>query len=121
VPLHLDRGLAVFDAEIDRTPVRLLFATGASSLVLFTKAAAQGSGAKVDALLAQDEIGNYENKKVWLHLLRLGPVEFRKEPALVIFNPRPSQFDYDGLTSPPALGFSRVAVNLQEGTLAFSR
>lgn len=121
VPLHLDRGLAVFDAEIDQTPVHLLLDTGASTLVLFSKTAAQSSGAKIDALLGQEEIGNYENKTVLLRILRLGPVEFHKEPALMTFNPKPSQFDYDGLTSPPALGFSRIAVNLEEGTLAFSR
>jgi predicted aspartyl protease len=121
VPLRLDRGLAVFNAEIGHTPVRLLLDTGASSLVLFTKATAQTSGVKVDALLGQEDIGKFENKPVWLRMLKLGSVEFFKEPALLTLNPRPSQFDYDGVISPPVLGFSRVAVNVEAGTLAFSR
>lgn len=121
VPLRLDRGLAVFDAQIGQTPVHLLLDTGASSLVLFTKAAAQSSGVRINALLGQEEIGNFQNKPVWLRMLRLGSVEFHKEPALLTVNPRPTQLDYDGVISPPVLGFTQVAVNVEAGTLGFSR
>ena len=121
LPLRLDQGLAVFDAVIGDRPVHLLLDTGASSLVLFTKNVPQGTGSKADAVLEEEEIGNFQSKQVRLRRLRLGSAEFRKKPALVTVNPKPSQFDFDGLISPVALGLSRVAVNVAEGTLAFSR
>lgn len=119
VPLRLDRGLAVFDAEVNHTAVHLLLDTGASSLILFTKTLPLSS--RADALLDTDDIGKFDSRLVWLRIFRLGSVEFRKEPALLTLNPRPSQFDFDGLISPPALGISRVAVNVEAGTLGFSR
>lgn len=121
VPLRLDRGLAVFDAEIGNTRVHLLLDTGASTLVLFTRTSPRSPGEGIDAVLGAEEIGNFESKPVWLHMLRLGAAEFRKEPALMTFNPKPSQIDFDGLISPVALGLSRAAVNVEGGVLAFSR
>src|SRR5579863_9742769 len=38
VPFRLDRGLAVFEAQIDHTPMHLVFDTGAGSMVLFAQA-----------------------------------------------------------------------------------
>ena len=121
VPLRLDKGLAVFDAEIDHRSVHLLLDTGASSLILFRKLTAQDSGASVNAVLGTKEIGSYRSQPVWLRMLRLGPAEFRKEPALLTLNPKPSQFDFDGLISPTALGVSQVTVNIARGQLGFSR
>jgi len=105
LPLRLDQGLAVFDAEIDHTPVHLLFDTGAGFIVLFNKATPRAP----------------EEKKVWLRTLRLGAEEFGQKPALLTRNPKPSQLDVDGLMSPAALGISQVAVDLKAGVLAFSR
>jgi predicted aspartyl protease len=121
VPLRLDAGLAVFDAEIDQTPVHLLFDTGASSLVLFARATPQGPIAKADAVPQPEAIGNFESKQVRLRSLKLGAEEFRKKTALVTRNPKPSQLDFDGLMSPVALGISQVSVDLAGGVLAFSR
>jgi predicted aspartyl protease len=121
VPLRLDGGLAVFDAEIDSKPVHLLFDTGASSLILFVLAAPQGSQAKVEPVLGAEAIGNFESKQVRLRSLRLGAEEFRNRSALVARNPKPSQLDFDGLMSPVALGISRVSVDLEAGVLGFSR
>jgi predicted aspartyl protease len=121
VPLRLDRGLAVFDAEIDHTPVHLLLDTGAYSLTLFDRATPRSSGEKSDAVPAGKETGDSESKQIWVHTLRLGPEEFRQKSALVARNPKPSQLDFDGLMSPAALGISRVSVDLNGGVLAFSR
>jgi predicted aspartyl protease len=121
LPLRLDRGLAVFDAEIDHRPVHLLLDTGASSLVLFKTDAQPGWGATTAAGREPDSIGDLESKQVWLRSLRVGPEEFLQEPALVARNPKPSQIDFDGLMSPVALGISRVSVDLEGGVLAFSR
>ena len=112
IPLRLDRGLAVFDAEVDRTPVHLLFDTGASALILFTKAEPQNAeGAK----------GDFDGKQVWLRIVKLGPEEFRQQPALVSHNPTLAQYGFDGLVSPAALGISRISVDVQRGVLSFSR
>jgi predicted aspartyl protease len=121
IPLRLDRGLAVLDAEIDHLPVHLLFDTGAPSVVLFSGVASQGSKVKVNANLGPESVGSFESKQVRLRTLRLGSEEFRREPALVAGNPKPSQFDFDGLISPVALGISRISVDLKGGVLAFGR
>jgi predicted aspartyl protease len=121
VPLRLDAGLAVFDAEIDQTPVHLLFDTGASSLVLFSGVAALNSGVKTEANPGPQATGHFESNQIRLRSIRLGPEEFRKKPALVTNNPKPSQIDFDGLISPVALGVTKVSVDLKGGVLAFSR
>jgi predicted aspartyl protease len=121
VPLRLDQGLAVFDAEIDHTPVHLLFDTGAGFITLFNKVTPQSAGTKGDSAIESSKTAASEERKVWLRTLRLGAEEFGQKPALMIRNPKPSQLDFDGLMSPPALGISRVAVDLKAGVLAFSR
>ena len=119
LPLRLDQGLAVFDAEIDHTPVHLLFDTGAGSIVLFNKATPGSTGTKDTE--ESSKTADFEEKKVWLRTLRLGAEEFGQKPALLTRNPKPSQLNVDGLMSPAALGISRVAVDLKAGVLAFSR
>lgn len=121
VPLRLDRGLPVFDAEIDHRPVHLLFDTGASSLVLFAGVTAENLGTRSDTANEAKEIGKFDSKQVWLSTLRLGSEEFRQKPAQLALNPKPSQFDFDGLMSPRALGISRISVDLKGGVLGFSR
>jgi predicted aspartyl protease len=119
LPLRLDQGVAVFDAEIDHTPVHLLFDTGAGSIVLFNKATPGSTGTKDTE--ESSKTADFEEKKVWLRTLRLGTEEFGQKPALLTRNPKPSQLNVDGLMSPAALGISRVAVDLKAGVLAFSR
>jgi hypothetical protein len=106
VPLRIDQGLAVFDAEIDHAPVHLLLDTGAGFMTLFNKT---------------ERYAPSSDRKVWLSTLRLGAEEFGQKPALLTRNPKPSQIDFDGLMSPAALGFSQVAIDMQAGVLAFSR
>ncbi|HLY43426.1 MAG TPA: retropepsin-like aspartic protease [Terracidiphilus sp.] len=120
VPLRLDHGMAVFEVDIDHTPEHLLLDTGAGSIILFDKTALQDPNAQ-NINLSTQKVGDFESKHVWLRTLKLGPEEFRRKPALMTRNPKPSQLDYDGLISPAALGISQVAVDLQRGLLAFSR
>jgi hypothetical protein len=121
VPFRLYEGMAIFDVEIDRTPVHLLLDTGAGSIILFTKGTPHRPGAKDAAVRTPQQIGDFESKQVWLRTLRLGPEMFRRKPALMTLNPKPSRLDYGGLISPAALGISRVSVDLKGGVLAFSR
>src|ERR1700677_4436074 len=66
LPLRLDQGLAVFDAEIDHMPVHLLFDTGAGSMVLFNKATPRSTGTKDDTAEQPRRTAASEEKKVWL-------------------------------------------------------
>jgi len=119
VPLRRDGGLAVFDAEIDHRPVRLAFDTGAGTLVLFNTDATPRQ--VPDTASGRKNPASFENKQVELRSVRVGTEEFRQEPARLARNPQPSQFEFDGLMSPAALGISRVSVNLAGGILQFSR
>jgi hypothetical protein len=121
IPLRLDRGLVTFDAEVDHTHVHLAFDTGVASLVLFDPAPSPASPAKVDAVQDPEDIGKFPSKAIQLRTVTLGNEEFRQKSAILVSNPKPSQIDFDGLMSPPALGLSRVSVDLKEGVLAFSR
>jgi len=115
VPFRLDRGLAVFEAQIDHTPMHLVFDTGAGSMVLFAQADSGTQGNPRNADSAHRDLAKR------LRTLRLGAEEFRNKPAETERNPKPSQLDFDGLLSPAALGISRVSVDVQEGVLGFSR
>ncbi len=117
VPLRLDGGLAVFDAEIDHALVHLLLDTGASTLVLFKTEL----GSNADATSRGVDSNGFENTPVKLRSVKVGLEEFRQRPALMARNPRPSQIDFDGMMSPAALGISRVSVDLERGVLTFSR
>ena len=117
VPLRIDGGLAVFDAEIDHALVHLLLDTGASALVLFKT----DLGSDADATARGADTNGFENTPVKLRSLKVGIEEFRQKPALIARNPRPSQIDFDGMMSPAALGISRVSVDLTRGVLTFSR
>lgn len=119
VPLRRDGGLAVFDAEIDHRPVHLVFDTGAGTLVLFNTDA--GPRAVPDGASGRENPANFESKNLRMRSLRVGSEEFPQKQARLARNPNPSQFGFDGLMSPAALGISRVSVDLAEGVLEFSR
>ena len=123
IPLRMKEGLAIVDAELNRTPVHLLVDTGASSLILFeTRMPRSVSGLKISAVQRSTNLnGDFERKQVWLHSLRLGEAEFGQEPAFVVHDRQDAGRDFDGLMSPAALGITRVAVDLERGVLAFSR
>jgi predicted aspartyl protease len=121
IPLRLDQGLAVFDAEIDNRPVHLLLDTGASSFVLFKTDSQSDSGADHPAGRTPVSSGEIERKQVLLRDLKVGHAEFRQEPTRTALNPKPSRIDADGLMSPAALGISQLSVNLAKGVWSFSR
>jgi predicted aspartyl protease len=121
LPLRLDRGLAVFDAEIDHKPVHLLLDTGASTVVLFKTDSQPDSGATSTAGSTPASTGPSKNGQIRLGALQVGPTEFRQEFVRLARNPKPSRIDADGLISPAALGISQLSVNLADGVLGFSR
>jgi predicted aspartyl protease len=119
--LRMSGGLPLVDAELDETPVHLVLDTGASSLILFEpKTATQ---AKVSAVEhSAKTMGQFGGKPVWLSSLRLGQAEFQREAAFLV--PRGGGIedrDFDGLVSPALLGITKVAIDLDQGVVAFSR
>jgi len=119
--LRMSGGLPLVDAELDETPVHLVLDTGASSLILFGPRTA--TQAKISAVEhSAKTMGEFEGKPVWLSRLKLGQAEFQREAAFLV--PRGGGIedrDFDGLVSPALLGITKVAIDLDQGVVAFSR
>jgi predicted aspartyl protease len=118
-------GLPLVEAELDETPVQLVLDTGASSLILFEPKTATppASQAKISAVRqSANTMGEFEGKPVRLGSLRLGQAEFQREAAFLV--PRGDGLedrDFDGLVSPALLGMTKLAIDLGQGVVAFSR
>ena len=123
LPLRIEAGLPVVDAQLNHVSLHLLIDTGASSLILFEPTALRpASPTKIsDVQDPPKAIGEFGNKQVWLRTLRLGETEFGREPAFVIRAPGDRARDFDGMMSPAALGITKVAIDLERGVMAFSR
>jgi predicted aspartyl protease len=123
LPLRIEAGLPVVDAQLNHVSLHLLIDTGASSLILFEPATLRpASPTKIsDVQQPPNAIGEFGNKQVWLRTLRLGETEFGREPAFVIRAPGDRARDFDGMMSPAALGITKVAIDLERGLMAFSR
>jgi hypothetical protein len=123
LPLRIQAGLPIIDAELNHVAVHLLMDTAASSLILFEpKTPGPVLPTKVSAPRGSpDTIGEFERKQVWLRSLRLGEAEFGRESALVVRSPGDEERSFDGLMSPAALGMTKVAIDVERGVLAFSR
>jgi predicted aspartyl protease len=116
LPLRIEGGLPIVDAELNHLAVHLLMDTGASSLLLFEPMALPQ---KIS--LASSSIGEFQGKQVWLRSLRLGGTELGREPAFMVRNPGSQGRNFDGLISPARLGMTKVAIDVERGVLAFSR
>jgi hypothetical protein len=122
IPFHIREGLAIVDAFVNQAQVHLLVDTGASSMILFeemrdpaSEAKAAGTGASPKA------IGEFQRNQKRSINVKLGKTKFDHEVAFVVQNHRDAGHNFDGLMSPIALGITRVAVDLSQGTLAFTR
>jgi hypothetical protein len=120
LPLRLQAGLPIVEAQINHLSAHLMVDTGASSLVMFEPPAAKPVRVS-EVLPAPGTIGEVDRKQVWLPSLRLGEAEFGKEPALLIRNRSVGVQDFDGLMSPAALGITRMVFDLGQGVFTFSR
>jgi predicted aspartyl protease len=118
LPLRMEAGLPIVDAELNHLAVHLLMDTGASSLLLFEPRAPV---APQKISLASSSIGEFQGKQVWLRSLRLGGKEFGREPAFMVRRPGNQDRNFDGLISPAGLGMTKVAIDVGRGVLAFSR
>jgi predicted aspartyl protease len=127
LPLRIEAGLPIIDAELNHLAVRLLMDTGASSLLLFEpRTSGPVLPQKISAVAgSSSSIGEFQGKQVWLRSLRLGGKEFGREPAFMVRSPgnQDRNFDrnFDGLISPAGLGMTKVAIDVGRGVLAFNR
>jgi predicted aspartyl protease len=126
LPLRIEAGLPIIDAELDSVAVHLLMDTGASSLLLFEPRSGPILPQKISAVGGSSStIGEFQGKQVWLRSLRLGGKEFGREPAFMVRSPgnqdQTFNRNFDGLLSPAGLGMTKVAIDVERGVLAFSR
>jgi predicted aspartyl protease len=123
LPLRLQGGLPVIDAELNHLSVHLLLDTGASALILFGPSIPRpASPMRVSEVRpTPGTIGEFERKQVWLDSLKLGEAEFGKEPAFLVQGTGGGPQNFDGLISPAMLGISKLSIDLERGVFAFSR
>ena len=122
IPFHIKEGLAIVDASVNQAQVHLLLDTGASSMILFEEMRDPASDAKAAGTEeSQKNIGEFQRNQKRSISVKLGKTKFDHEVAYVVQNPRDAGHNFDGLMSPIALGITRVAVDLSQGTLAFTR
>ena len=118
LPLRLQAGLPVVEAQVNHLSAHLMVDTGSSSLILFEPLALKPVRV---SLPTPDTIGEFDRKQVWLPNLRLGETEFGKEPAFLVRSRGAGTQDFDGLVSPAALGITKMTFDLGRGMLTFSR
>jgi hypothetical protein len=120
LPLRLQAGLPIVEAQVNHLSAHLMVDTGASSLVLFEPSTPRPMRVS-EVRPTPGTIGEFDRKQVWLPSLRLGEAEFGKEPAFVVRDRTDGAQDFDGLMSPAALGITKLAIDLGRGVLTFSR
>jgi hypothetical protein len=120
LPLRLQAGLPIVEAQVNHLSAHLMVDTGASSLVLFEPSTPRPMRVS-EVRPTPGTIGEIDRKQVWLPSLRLGEAEFGKEPAFLVRSRGEGAQDFDGLMSPAALGISKLAIDLGRGVLSFSR
>ena len=122
IPFHIREALAIVDAFVNQAQVHLLVDTGASSMILFEEMRDPASDAKPAGTEASSKaIGEFQRNQKRSISVKLGKTKFDHEVAYVVQNRRDAGHNFDGLMSPKALGITRVAVDLSQGTLAFTR
>jgi predicted aspartyl protease len=120
LPLRLQAGLPVVEAQVNHLAAHLMVDTGASALVLFERSVPRPVRVS-EVRPTPGTIGEFDRKQVWLPSLKLGEAEFGKEPALLVRSRGEGAQDFDGLMSPAALGITKMAFDLGRGVLTFSR
>jgi Aspartyl protease len=120
LPLRLQAGLPIVEAQVNHLSAHLMVDTGASSLVLFEPSTPRPMRVS-EVRPTPGTIGEFDRKQVWLPSLRLGEAEFGKEPAFLVHTRSDGTQDFDGLMSPVALGITKLAIDLGRGVLTFSR
>ncbi len=120
LPLRLQAGLPIVEAEVNHLSAHLMVDTGASSLILFEPSTPRPMRVS-EVRPTPGTIGEFDRKQVWLPSLKLGEAEFGKEPAFLVRSRSDGAQDFDGLMSPAALGITKLAIDLGRGLLTFSR
>jgi predicted aspartyl protease len=122
VRLQMKRGLPLVDAQLDDVSASLVLDTGASSLILFAPRTASASPVRISAVQQSSKtMGEFAGKTLWVHSLRIGQVDFSREPAVLVRSRPETSDDFDGLVSPALLGITKIAIDLEQGVFAFTR
>jgi predicted aspartyl protease len=120
--LEMKRGLPLVEVQLNEISSRLVLDTGASSLILFEPRTASASPVRISAVQSSSNtMGEFAGKTQWLHSLRMGQVDFSREPAVLVRGRPETGDDFDGLVSPALLGITKIAIDLDQGVFSFSR
>ena len=116
LPLRLQAGLPIVEAEVNHLSAHLMVDTG--RLLADPVRAISPRPVRVSEVRpTPGTIGEFDRKQVWLPSLRLGETEFGKEPAFLVRSRSDGAQDFDGLMSPAALGITKMAFDLGRGVL----
>jgi predicted aspartyl protease len=120
--LEMKRGLPLVEVQLNEISSRLVLDTGASSLILFEPRTASASPVRISAVQSSSNtMGEFAGKTQWLHSLRMGQVDFSRQPAVLVRGRPETGDDFDGLVSPALLGITKIAIDLDQGVFSFSR
>jgi predicted aspartyl protease len=120
--LEMKRGLPLVEVQLNEISSRLVLDTGASSLILFEPRTPSASPVRISAVQSSSNtMGEFAGKTQWLHSLRMGQVDFSREPAVLVRGRPETGDDFDGLVSPALLGITKIAIDLDQGVFSFSR
>ena len=120
--LEMKRGLPLVEVQLNEISARLVLDTGASSLILFEPKTPSASPVRISAVQpSSNTMGEFAGKTLWLHSLRMGQVDFSREPAVLVRGRPETSDDFDGLVSPALLGITKIAIDLDQGVFSFSR
>jgi predicted aspartyl protease len=120
--LEMKSGLPLVEVQLNEISARLVLDTGASSLILFEPRIPSASPVRISAVQpSSNTMGEFAGKTLWLHSLRMGEVDFSREPAVLVRGRPETGDDFDGLVSPALLGITKFAIDLDQGVFSFSR
>ena len=119
IPLSVQDGLAMVDAEVNHTTAHLLIDTGTPTLLIFAARIPKAiAGIKLHKPRKNSNAcSGVERKEVHLPRFQLGEAEFPLQQASVMESRDEGGRDFDGLLSPAALGIEAFTVDLERGTL----
>jgi predicted aspartyl protease len=119
IPLSVEDGLAMVDAEVNHTTAHLLIDTGTPALLIFVARIPKAiAGIKIHKSRSDANArSGAERKEVHLPKFQLGEAEFTRQQAFVMENRDEGGREFDGLLSPAALGIDAFTVDLERGAL----
>jgi predicted aspartyl protease len=123
VPLFREQQLVTVNLQLNNQQFRFLVDTGASALTLFASRM-QGLVPNLEVqnvTHSRNLVGEFERAQILLRNVKIGDMNLEQQTAFLADDQRDPRRGFDGLFSPPALGFKQVVFDLDRGTLGWSK